>query len=282
MLTSRNFGKEVRLWRLFAYTIMIFFTLLTIIPLIWLAYSSLKPHAEIVRNIFRLPQQLEFDNYLRAWRLANFSTLILNSIFYTTMGTAITVYLAMGAGYGFAKFDYRITRIIYTFFILGLLVTAHAVLVPLFLLERWLLIDDTRFGVLLPYVGFGLPFMIYLATSFIRGLPRAVEEAALIDGATYLAIFHRIILPMSTPVLATMVIFAFLSNWNEFVFVFVLTSRDVLRSLPVGINAFAGGMARNFGLQFAALMIGTIPMILTYIFVHDQLARGFAAGSLKE
>ena len=190
--------------------------------------------------------------------------------------------MALAAGYGFAKFGYRISKLFYTFFILGLLVTAHSVLVPLFLLESRLGIDDTRLGVLVPYVGFGLPFMVYLATSYIRGLPRAVEEAAIIDGAGYLTIFRRVILPMSAPVTATMLIFAFLANWNEFVFIFVLTSDTNLRSLPVGINAFAGGMARDFGLLFAALVIGTLPMILFYTLFHDQLAKGFAAGSLKE
>lgn len=281
-MNSLKTGVEVRAWRFFAYVIMVVFTLLTVAPLFWLLYSSLKPHAEIIRNIFKLPNEIAFSNYVRSWQLANFGRLIFNSVFYATISTGATVYLALAAGYGFAKFGYRISKLFYLFFTLGLLITAHAVLVPLFVLENWLNINNTRFGVLLPYIGFGLPFMIYLATSYIRGLPNAVEEAAIIDGAGYGNIFHRIIIPMSTPVLATMLIFSFLSNWNEFIFVFVLTSSERLYSLPVGINAFAGGLARNFGLLFAALVIGTIPMILFYIFTHRQLAKGFAAGSLKE
>jgi raffinose/stachyose/melibiose transport system permease protein len=165
---------------------------------------------------------------------------------------------------------------------MGLLVTAHSVLVPLFILETRLGIDDTRLGVLIPYIGFGLPFMIYLATSFIRGIPDSLEEVARIDGAGYLKIFWHVIRPIATPVVATMTIFSFVSNWNEFVFVFVLTSKQSLRSLPVGINAFAGGMSRDFGLLFAALVIATLPMILFYVFFHEQLKRGFAAGAIKE
>lgn len=87
---------------------------------------------------------------------------------------------------------------------------------------------------------------------------------------------------MSAPVVATMLIFAFLSNWNEFVFVFILTSRQEIRSLPVGVNAFVGGLSQDFGLLFATLVIATIPMIIFYILFREQLAKGFAAGALKE
>jgi raffinose/stachyose/melibiose transport system permease protein len=152
----------------------------------------------------------------------------------------------------------------------------------LFVMETKLNLDDTRIGVLLPYVGFGLPFMIYLATSYIRGIPDSLEEAAIIDGAHYLQVFWTVIRPICAPVVATMLIFAFISNWNEFVFVFVLTSRQEIRSLPVGVNAFVGGLSRDFGLLFAALVIATIPMIIFYILFKEQLAKGFAAGALKE
>ncbi len=279
---SAIFGKEIIAWRTLAYFIMICFTFLTIAPLVWLIYSSFKPHADIIHNMVSLPTSLYFDNYIRSWELAQFGTLILNSIFYSFTATLITVYLALAAGYGFSKFGFRISKFIYSFFVLGLLITAHAVLVPLFVLENWANIDNTRLGVLIPYIGFGLPFMIYLATSYIRDIPDAMEEAAVIDGASYINIFFRIIIPLATPVVATMLIFAFLGNWNEFVFVFVLTSDIELRSLPVGISFFAGGLTRNFGLLFAALVIGTLPMILFYIFTQKQLAKGFAAGAIKE
>ncbi len=277
-ITERNIH-----WAAFAYAVMLLFTLLTLAPLFWLLYSSFKPHAEIVRSIFSFPASLHYQNYVNAWRIGNLGIYSFNSIIYSSVSTSVTTALALMAGYAFAKFHMvRLTRVLYTFFILGLLITAHSVLVPLFLLETRLGIDNTRLGVILPYIAFGLPFLIYLATSYIKGIPAALEEAAIIDGASCYKIFQYVILPMSAPVIATMVIFNFLANWNEFVFVFVLTSSTHLRSLPVGINAFAGGMTRNYGLQFAALVIGTLPMIVFYLFFHRQLMRGFAAGALKE
>ncbi len=274
--------RELLAWRIFSYVFMVAFTVLTIAPLVWLGYSSLKPHPEIVRNIFSLPTTIHVRNYTVAWQRGQLGMLMANSVYYAVVATTISVILALAAGYGLAKFNYRISALVYTFFIMGLLVTAHSVLVPLFVMATRAGVADTRFAVVVSYVGFGLPFLIYLATSYIKGIPGALEESARIDGATYLQIFWHVIRPIAAPVVATMTIFAFLANWNEFVFVFVLTSRQALRSLPVGVNAFAGGMSRDYGLLFAALVIATIPMILFYLFFHEHLKRGFAAGAIKE
>jgi len=269
-------------WKVAAYLIMVFFAFLTVAPLMWLAYSSFKPHAEIVRNVFSLPTSFYYKNYTEAWRLAHFSLLIPNSVFYSTVATAATVLLALMAGYGLAKFGFRISAAVYVFFTMGLLVTVHSVLVPLFLMETRLAIANTRIGVLLPYVAFGLPFMVYMATSYIKGIPDSLQEAARIDGASYLSIFRAIIVPMATPVAATMLIYSFLCNWNEFILLLTLTSRESIRSLPVGLLSFASGRTQNYGLQFAALVIATAPMIVFYVLFHNQLAKGFAAGALKE
>ena len=268
-------------WTLPAYLVMALFTFLTLAPLIWLGYSSLKPHPDIVRNVFSLPESFHIQNYFTAFERGNLDIYFVNSIIYTSVATALTTVMALAAGYALSKFGFRLSGLVYAFFIMGLLVTPHSVLVPLFILETRINIDDTRLGVIIPYIAFGLPFLIYLATSFIRGIPDELEQAAICDGAGYLQIFWRIIAPIAKPVTATMVIFAFINNWNEFVFVFVLTSDKMLRSLPVGINAFAGGLTRDYGLQFAALVIGTLPMIVFYVFFHEQIAKGFAAGALK-
>ena len=279
-------------WKVTAYVIMIGFTLLTIAPLFWLGYSSFKPNADIVRNIFSFPTQLYTDNYERAWRLnfpasvsganrATMGTFALNSLIYASTGTVFTTLFAMAAGYALSKFRYRISSAIYGFFMMGLLLNVYAVIVPLFVMENKLGIQDTRLGVILPYIAFGMPFATFLAASFIKGLPDEVEEAAIIDGASYLGVFWNVIIPMSRPVVGTVLIFIFLQNWNEFVLVLVLTSKLAIRSLPVGINAFAGGMSRDYGTQFAALVIGTVPMLVFYSMFNKRLQEGFAGGALK-
>jgi raffinose/stachyose/melibiose transport system permease protein len=285
MRGENAFGEVMRPntgWKIVSYLVMVLFTLLTVGPLIWLLYSSFKPHADILRNPFSLPNSFFVQNYVKAWQLAHLGVLIPNSIIYSTVATIFTVLLALGAGYGLSKFGYKISNAFYIFFTLGLLITVHSVLVPLFVMEIKLGIGDTRFGVILPYIAFGLPFMVFLAYSYIKGIPDSLQEAAVIDGASYLRIFREIIIPVATPVSATMVIFSFLSNWNEFILVLVLTSREAIRSIPVGVLSFSAGRTANYGLQFAVLVIATAPMIVFYVAFHNQLARGFAAGALKE
>ena len=279
-MESRN--QHPLRWKLVAYIVMVGFMALTIGPLIWLGYSSFKPHAEIVRNIFSFPAQPYFQNYVTAWTRGNLGICALNSVLYSVVTTIISTILALTTGYGLAKFGYKISGPIYVFFMMGLLLTVHSILVPLFVMETKLGIANTRLGVLLPYIAFGLPFLVFLGTSFVKGLPVELEEAAIIDGASYLGVFWHIILPVSQPVVATMAIFRFLGAWNEFAMVFILTSETAIRTLPVGINAFAGGLTRDYGTQFAALMIGTLPMIIFYIFFNKQIQEGFASGALKE
>jgi raffinose/stachyose/melibiose transport system permease protein len=269
------------IWQVLAYIIMIGFTLLTVGPLIWLAYSSFKPHADIVHNIFSLPSEWYVGNYTKAWKLGRMGILAVNSLIYSSSATVCTTLFAMAAGYALSKFGYRISGALYGFFLMGLLLNVYAVLVPLFVMETKLGIDNTRLGVILPYIAFGMPFSTFLAASFIKGLPNEVEEAAIIDGAGYLGVFWHVILPISRPVVATILIFQFLNNWNEFALVFILTSKSTIRTLPVGINAFAGGMTRDYGTQFAALMIGTLPMLVFYSLFNKRLQEGFAGGALK-
>lgn len=261
---------------------MIIFTIFSIGPLVWLFYSSFKPHADIVKAPLSFPTSWYIENFTRAWTQGNLGVYFVNSIIYSVVATTLTVLFALGSGYTFAKFNYRISNVLYAIYTLGLLITVHSVIVPLFILETKAGIDNTRIGVIIPYIVFGLPFAVYLATAYIKGMPDALEEAALIDGASYLQIFSFIIIPVARPIIATMFIYTFLSNWNEFVLVLTLTSKATIRSLPVGINSFAGGMSRDYGLQLASLVIGTVPMIVFYLLFHDQLAKGFAAGVSKE
>jgi len=261
---------------------MITFTLLTVVPLVWMILSAFKPHALIVRQPLAPPFTFYIENFILSWTQGHLGIYFLNSIVYSLSATFVTVGLAMSSGYALSKFQYRSGRIIYGFYTLGLLITVHSVIVPLFIMETKLGISNTRLGVILPYIAFGLPFQVFLATTYVKGIPDSMQESAIIDGATFLEVFVKIIIPVATPILSTMFIYTFLGNWNEFILVLTLTSDMMIRSLPVGINSFAGGMSRDYGLQFAALVIGTVPMIIFYMIFKDKIAQGFAAGSTKE
>lgn len=283
MLNNKKLISSGLSWKVFSYIIMVIYTLLTVGPLFWMFYSSFKPHNEIIRSAFAFPKGIYYLNYVQAFNIGNLGLYFTNSIFYTVVATIITVFISLMCGYGFSKFRFKkLSNVLYLFLTLGLLITVHSVLIPLFIMELKIGIDDTRLGVLLPYIAFGLPMLVFLATTFIEGIPNSLIEAGIIDGASYLNIFIKLILPICIPVTTTMAIFSFLGNWNEFVLVLTLTSRPEIRSLPVGINSFAGGRSRDYGMQLAALVMGTAPMLIFYFFFQKQIAAGFTAGSLKE
>jgi raffinose/stachyose/melibiose transport system permease protein len=269
-------------WAVVAYAMLGFFTLLSVGPLVWLLYSSFKPTAEIALSAVSLPKLWTLANYAKAWKLGALGMAILNSVIYTGVATTVTAALALAAGFGFAKFEYRVAKTLYALFIAGLLITVHAVVVPLFVMESRAGIINTRFGVILPYVAFGLPMAILLATAYLKGVPDSLIESATIDGAGYLRIFRAIITPVSTPVIGTIVILTFLNNWNEFTFAYILTSGRALKSLPVSVNSFAGVLNSDYGTQFAALVVATLPMLAFYAAFRKQLMQGFAEGALKE
>lgn len=269
-------------WTVFSYAFLVVFTLVTLVPIVWMVYSSFKPNGEILIYPMSLPKAPTLANYRKAFEFGHMFAAFLNSVLYSLTATFATVLLALAAGFALTKFGFKSSKVYNGFFTLGLLITVNSVITPLFIMERSVGLYNTRLGVILPYIAFGLPMAILISSSFIRGIPDALIEAAVIDGAGYQYIFWKIILPLSTPVVATTAVLSFLNNWNEFLLVFTLTSGDDMRSLPVTINSFAGRLSQDYGLQFASLVIGTIPMFVFYFAAHNALVKGFGEGAIKE
>lgn len=269
------------LLRLFVYFIIAVFTILTLYPLYWLAISSVKTSTEFQMNLIGWPKNLTFRNYPSAWTLAKFDILFLNSLFFTIVSTASIIFFSLMAGFAFAKIRSKATLLLHGSFVIGILLTLQSIMVPLFLMVNAVGLYNTRLGVLIPYIGMGLPMAIYLCTEFIRSIPDSVVESARIDGASYFKIFTAIVVPMAKPVAVTLAILNVAGVWNEFMLINILVSSDALRTLPVGILKFSGPLASDYGRQFAALMIGMIPMVIFYLIFRKQITKGVSAGAVK-
>jgi len=264
-----------------AYLVMTVFSVMTVYPLLWLAINSFKSTREFQMNMMGLPQVWVFDNYKLAWNFGEFGKLFPNSIIYTVGTTLGVIILSVLAAFAFAKIPSRATKWIYGSFIIGILLTLNSLMIPLFIEVNVLGIYNTRFAVLLVYIGAGLPIGIYLATEYIKAIPTALVESARIDGAGYLRIFWRIILPMSVPVATTIAILNITGTWNEFALINILVSKTDLKSLPLGIYKFSGSLSTDYGKQFAALTIGMAPMLFFYVVFRKQITKGVAAGAIK-
>jgi raffinose/stachyose/melibiose transport system permease protein len=228
-----------------------------------------------------LPQIWYVDNYPWAWTMGRFATLIMNSVIYTSVTVIAEIILSFMAGFAFAKLPSKLTPLLHGSFIIGILLTIQSIMVPLFLLISGVGLYDTRLGVLIIYIGIALPMAVYLSTAYIKSIPNSILESARIDGAKYLQIFWKIIMPMAAPVAATVAILGVTGTWNEFMLINILVSSNELKSLPVGINMFSGTLSSDYGKQFSALTIGMIPMILFYVVFRKQITKGVSAGAVK-
>jgi raffinose/stachyose/melibiose transport system permease protein len=276
---TKSVGAKINM--VFTYAVMIFFTVMAIYPLLWLVMNSFKTTTEFQMNKLGFPKDWVLVNYKDAWIRGKFPRLILNSFIYTGITMVATLVFSFMAGFAFAKIPNRATKFLHGSFVIGLLLTLQSIMVPLFLIINWGGLYNTTLGVLIPYIGIAMPMGIYLGTEFIKSIPDALVESARIDGATYLKIFISIIVPMAAPVAVTVAIMTVTGTWNEFMLINILTSSDALKSLPVGVQKFAGALSSDFGKQFAALVIGLVPMLVFYLTFRKEITKGVAAGAVK-
>jgi raffinose/stachyose/melibiose transport system permease protein len=284
-----------------AYLVMSTFALMTVYPILWLILNSFKPTQEYRVNRIGLPRTWTLVNYVGAWKIGEFNKLIGNSFFYTIGASIGIILVATLAGFAFAKIKSKATVPIYGSFVIGILLSIQSLMVPIFLevsqLDRMAsdllrligiigqqninVFYNSRLGVLLIYIGAGLPIAVYLCTEYIKGIPDSLIEAARLDGAGYFETFRRVILPMAVPIAMTVTILNITKIWNEFALINILVSKTELKSMPLGIYRFSGTMASDYGKQFAALVIGMAPMLIFYIIFRKQITKGVFAGAVK-
>jgi len=265
------------------YITMLVFTVLTIYPLVWVIIQSFKTNMDYMMNSrLALPQEWYFGHYQVIWNQWNFFNFFQNSVIYTSVTVIMVVLLSNMAGFAFAKIDFKITKWLLGLFIMGLLLTLQSILVPLFLMVNAVGLINTRLGVLIPYIGLGLPMAVYLNTDFIKnGIPSELMESAEIDGASLLKVYRKIILPMSSPVIITIAIITFVATWNEFIIMNILTTYDGLRSIPTLVGRFAGSLGTNWGVLFTILSLSLVPMLVFYFIFRNKITQGIAAGAIK-
>lgn len=257
-------------------------SIIVIIPLFWVAVTSLKSSVQILNGgPFSLPKPVMLENYIYAWTRAQLGQRIGNSILICTTSVVTLLCISSMAGFAFGRFKSRLGRIAYMFIVAGMMIPLGAGIIPLFTNLRSLGLIDTYWGVIFPYVGFHVPIATFLTTGFMKELPHELDESATIDGAGLLTRFLRITLPLSTPVLATTAIVVFMQLWNEFLFALVFLNSPSKKTLPLGIMEFKGQYSINVGGMMAAVIIAIIPTLIAYVFLRDRIIKGMTAGAIK-
>lgn len=298
-MSPRGLKKDVKLLSGFGHVMLAVWGLMILGPLLFTFFAAFKSNTEIfLGNPFALPSHWDLGSFGRAWEQAQIGTYFLNSVIVVGISTFGTMLLGSMAAYALARYEFRGNRLIYFYFVAGLACPVYVVLTPLYLVVQALgeatgspgdftyIGLGTHTALILVYIAYSLPFTIFFLAAFFKTLPNAVAEAALIDGASHVKLFFRVMLPMAKPGLVSITIFNVIGQWNQYVLPVALLQGDgaedrwVLTQGIADISTSAGYEA-DWAALFAALTIAIIPMILVYTFFQRQIQSGLTAGAVK-
>ena len=266
-----------------SHVLLAVWSIIVIVPFLWVVLSSFKTTKEILASPFSLPAHWQFDNYAHAWTDAGIRQFFLNTVI--VVGVALVLVMLLGAmcAYVLARFKFPGSRFIYYLMLAGLTFPIFLAIVPLFFILKNLGLINTLPGLIMVYVAFALPFTVFFLYAFFRTLPDDVYEAALIDGAGEWRTFFRIMLPMARPGMAAVAIFNFLGLWNQFLLPVALNTDQSRYVLTQGMASFASqaGYAVDFGALFAAVVITVVPVLIVYVIFQRRLEGSVSRGTFR-
>jgi trehalose/maltose transport system permease protein len=268
--------------RIAFYLMLVFIVFYTVFPFYWAIISSLKAGSELFKIEF-WPSQPAWDNYVAVFREQPFGRNILNSVFVAVSTVVLSLALAVAAAYALGRIQFR-GRTILLFTILGVSMFPQiAVLSGMFELVRALGLYNNLLSLTLSYMIFTLPFTVWVLTTFMRELPKELEEAAIVDGAKPYTIVTKVFMPLMGPALATTGLLAFIAAWNEFLFALTFTLSSEMRTVPVAIALISGASSFElpWGNIMAASVIVTVPLIILVLIFQRRIVSGLTAGAVK-
>ncbi len=284
------------LYKAFIYVVLITLAVLIIVPVAWVFLASVKQNSEFYGNPWTLPAGFYWQNFVDAWNAASMGSYMLNSVIVTALALAILLVVALPAAYCLSRFRFRGSGFLNTAFMAGLFINVNYIVVPIFLMLRdwdsWMkylfrlnnVFMNNLFMLAVVYASTALPFTIYLLSGYFATLPHDFEEAAYIDGAGYGTTMVRIIFPMAQPSIITIILFNFLSFWNEYIISMTLMSSATgQKTLPVGLlNLMQASQSKaEFGRLYAGLVLVMLPTLILYMCVQKKLTQGMTVGGLK-
>lgn len=265
----------------FAYLFLIGMALFFIGPMLFTLLSSFKGNAEIFDTPFSLPEIWKIENYVIAWKTARMSRYMINSLTIAFCSVAAVLLVSSMAAYVLSRMHFKFNKYLSLFFLLGMMIPMHTIIVPVSYLIGMFNLKNNIFALVLLYVAFSIPFSTAILTNFMSSISKEIEEAAIVDGASYFQIYWKIILPMTVPALSTVGIFNFLSAWNDVLFPLLIINDNDLKTISLGLLSFNGERGSEYGLLMAAITITiSIPFII-YILFQEKVEKGVAGGAVK-
>lgn len=264
-------------WRILAYLVLLIFAIMYLGPLLMLVNTSLKTTTEFFRSATSLPASPNFENFVEAWEKANFPRLLINSIIYTAVSTTLYVITAIFVAFPIARGLVRGHKFFYTLFVIALFLPAA--LIPQFQLILNLGLYNNPAG----YILFFLvnPIGIIILVGYIRTLPRELDESAAMDGCGYFRFVLQIIIPLSKPAIATVIVLHAIGIWNELILPTIYLTSEEYFPITRGLIVFQGVYGSNWPTLAAAVLMITVPMLVLFLFLQKYIISGLTAGAVK-
>ncbi len=264
------------------YAVLMIAAIIILFPIYWMVASSLKPQNEMfARHMTMLPINWTLENYINVWVNTDFPTYFFNSFKVASITTACSVIVSMYAAYAIARINFR-GRYAFGLVLLVTQMFPHIMLVvPLFLIIQRLGLFNTHAALIIAYTAFSLPFSIWMLRGFFEAIPKELEDAAAIDGASQLGTFHKIILPLAGPGLAAVAMYTFIRAWNEFLFALVFLQSSSLRTLPLGLASFQEEYTYRWDLMLAGGSIIAVPVLFFFLLMQRFIVQGLVGGAVK-
>lgn len=277
----------MKLSRIALYAAVLLFLAVTLLPVFWMFVVSVAPPADLTEKPLRfIPRSVDWANYAKLTSLEDggpgiaFLSSLRNSLVVALGSTAISLVVALPAAWAFSRSRGRYDALLYAI-LATYMMPAVALLLPLYFLISWLGLLNTTMGLIVVYCSILVPFVTWFAKSTFDAIPREIEQAALIDGASFLSLMRLVTLPLARAGIATTALFAILLAWDEFFYSLLFTSNVDAKTLPVTIADFAGGKATDFGLIAAAGLLTALPPVLLSFLLQKALVSGLTAGGVK-
>ncbi|GAA1546082.1 carbohydrate ABC transporter permease [Kribbella lupini] len=251
-------------------------------PLALLVITAGRPLADFVGNgPLSWPEEFTWSNFSDAWGIGNFATTYKNSALLALIKVPLGVLISAMLGFALAKLRMKFRRTVMFTVFLGLTIPIYIAIVPVFIMLRSAGATDSLFGLIGPYLAFGIPFEVLVLQSFFRQIPDEIIEAAKVDGAGDWRVFFTMILPLSLPALVTVAILDAVATWNEFLFALILLNSDANKTIPVGLLNFQGQFANNNTGLAAGILIAVVPILIAYTLLQRWIVGGLTAGATK-
>jgi arabinogalactan oligomer/maltooligosaccharide transport system permease protein len=278
------------------HAILLAATVVTVYPILWvltialsgkqsLAIADLPAEPAVVdrlRAVVPWPETISLANFRSLFADQPFTRWLVNSAIVAAATTVLGIALAATAGYAFSRFRFPGRRTGLMSFLVSQMFPGVLTLIPLYIIVvKWLGLGSTRIGLVLVYTTTAIPFCVWMLKGYFDTIPRDLEEAALMEGASPLLIFRRIVLPLAKPAIAVTALFSFMTGWNEFILAATLMDKENMYTAPVGLRFFVGGFSQQWGYFAAGAIIVSIPIVALFFFLQRFLVSGLTAGSVK-